>query len=107
MAIHDKPVVHREYAKMEGKPRWGENTPRNSFWMDEILTLFPDARFIHIVRDFAAELPAGAFVEIRYEDLCAAPEKIIRQLCEFIDELFDPRMLGPHETATARRSCGA
>ena len=33
------------------KPRWGEKTPRNSFWVDEISALCPDAQFIHIVRD--------------------------------------------------------
>ncbi len=44
-------ALHRTYAESEGKQRWGEKTPRNAFWMDEIKTLFPDARFIHIVRD--------------------------------------------------------
>ncbi len=44
-------ALHREYAKTGGKTRWGEKTPRNSFWMDEIRALFPDAQFIHIVRD--------------------------------------------------------
>ena len=42
---------HRLYAKSEGKARWGEKTPRNGFWMDEIRALFPDVQFIHIVRD--------------------------------------------------------
>ena len=129
-------ALHREYAKAEGKPRWGEKTPRNSFWMDEIRTLFPDAQFVHIVRDgrdqaidisdsllwpysvysgaylwqryvlsvrdLAAGLPAGAFIEIRYEDLCAEPEPVIRKLCEFIGEPFDPRTLAPHDTPSAR-----
>lgn len=44
-------ALHRAYAKTEGKTRWGEKTPRNGFWMDEIRALFPDAQFIHIVRD--------------------------------------------------------
>lgn len=129
-------ALHRQYAKTEGKPRWGEKTPRNSFWMDDIRALFPDAQFIHIVRDgrdqaidisdsllwpysvysgaslwqryvlsvrdFAGELPTGAFREIRYEDLCAAPEPTIRKLCEFIGESFDQRMLAPHDTPSAR-----
>jgi len=108
-------ALHREYAKRAGKPRWGEKTPRNSFWMDEIRVLFPAAQFVHIVRDgrdqaidisdsllwpysvysgaslwqryvlavrdFAAELPHGTLLEVRYEDLCAAPEATIRKLC--------------------------
>ena len=104
--------------------------------MDEIRTLFPDAQFIHIVRDgrdqaidisdsmlwpysvysgaylwqryvlsvrdFARELPADAYLEIRYEDLCAAPEPTVRKLCEFIGEPFEQRMLSPHDTPSAR-----
>jgi len=129
-------ALHREYAKSEGKKRWGEKTPRNSFWMDDIRALFPDAQFIHIVRDgrdqaidisdsmlwpysvysgaylwqryvlavrdFARELPANAFLEIRYEDLCAAPEPAVRKLCEFIGVPFAAAMLAPHETRSAR-----
>lgn len=133
-------AVHAAYAKGEGKARWGEKTPRNSFWMDEIFALFPDAQFIHIVRDgrdqaidisdsvlwpysvysgaalwqryvsavrdSAERLPAGAFLEIRYEDLCAAPEPAIHRVCEFLGEAFDPRMLAPHETRSARTWSG-
>lgn len=129
-------ALHRAYARPGGKLRWGEKTPRNAFWMDEIHALFPEAQFIHIVRDgrdqaidisdsvlwpnsvysgaclwqryvtaigdSAARLPAGAFIEIRYEDLCAAPEPTVRKLCEFLGEDFDMRMLSPHETRSAR-----
>ncbi len=129
-------ALHLAYARGEGKARWGEKTPRNSFWTDEIRALFPGAQFIHIVRDgrdqaidisdsqlwpysvysgavlwqryvnavrdSAGRLPAGAFLEIRYEDLCAAPEPSLRRLCEFLGEDFDPRMLAPHETRSAR-----
>jgi len=44
-------ALHTAYAKPGHKRRWGEKTPRNAFWIDEIHALFPDARFIHIVRD--------------------------------------------------------
>ncbi len=44
-------ALHLAYAKPGNKQRWGEKTPRNAFWIDEIHALFPDARFIHIVRD--------------------------------------------------------
>jgi hypothetical protein len=129
-------AVHVAYAQGEGKARWGEKTPRNSFWMEEIFALFPDAQFIHVVRDgrdqaidisdsqlwpysvysgatlwqryvnavreSAERLPSGAFLEIRYEDLCAAPEPGVRRLCEFLGEAYEPRMLAPHETRSAR-----
>ncbi len=44
-------VLHRRYAAESDKPRWGEKSPRNCFWMDEIREGFPDAQFIHIIRD--------------------------------------------------------
>lgn len=130
-------ALHEIYAQAEGKLRWGEKTPRNGFWIDEIRALFPDAQFIHIVRDgrdqaidisdsvlwpnsvysganlwqryvtairdAAARLPADAWHEIRYEDLCAAPEAAARGLCAYLGEDFDPRMLAPHETRSAQR----
>jgi hypothetical protein len=129
-------ALHEAYAQSAGKQRWGEKTPRNCFWMDEIRALFPDARFIHIVRDgrdqaidisdsilwpysvysgaslwqryvtavceSAKRLPESAFIEARYEDLCAAPEKTIRRLCAFLEEEFHSAMLAPHETRSAR-----
>ncbi len=129
-------ALHRAYAQSEGKQRWGEKTPRNSFWMDEIRALFPAAQFIHIVRDgrdqaidisdsvlwpdavysganlwqryvqavrgYAEQLPADAFMEIRYEDLCAAPEMAIHRLCDFLGVEFEPHMLASHESRSAR-----
>ncbi len=44
-------ALHRHYAERTGKERWGEKSPRNSFWMEEIKGDFPDAQFVHIVRD--------------------------------------------------------
>ena len=39
------------YADTEGKPRWGEKTPINLFYCDVLYQMFPDAKFIHLVRD--------------------------------------------------------
>jgi Sulfotransferase family len=39
------------YAEHAEKPRWGEKTPYNIFFVDEIVADFPDAMFLHIVRD--------------------------------------------------------
>jgi hypothetical protein len=44
-------AVHEIWGARRGKSRWGEKTPRNSFWMAEILECFPDSQFIHILRD--------------------------------------------------------
>ncbi len=34
-----------------GKPRWGDKSPQNVLHLDRILHHFPDARFIHMIRD--------------------------------------------------------
>jgi hypothetical protein len=130
-------ALHEAYAALANKKRWGEKTPRNAFWIDEIRQNFPNAQIIHIVRDgrdmaidisdsmllpysvyaganvwqryvraireSASRLPASAFAEIRYEDLCANPEAVIRRLCEFIGEDFDVNMLSPNRTKAAQQ----
>jgi len=37
--------------RRSGKPRWAEKTPHNVTVMVELGTIFPDARFLHVVRD--------------------------------------------------------
>jgi len=45
-------AMHERYAKEAGnKPRWGEKTPHNLFFVKEILEDFPNAQFIFITRD--------------------------------------------------------
>jgi Sulfotransferase family len=39
------------FLRRSGKPRWAEKTPHNVTVMLELGTIFPDARFLHIVRD--------------------------------------------------------
>jgi len=39
------------YAENHGKTRWGDKTPNNMFHLQEIKSFFPDAKFIHIIRD--------------------------------------------------------
>ncbi len=34
-----------------GKPRWAEKTPHNILFMVPLGEIFPDARFLHVVRD--------------------------------------------------------
>ncbi|MFA5495323.1 MAG: sulfotransferase [Porticoccaceae bacterium] len=40
-----------KYAEHVGKPRWGEKTPYNLFFVGEILEDFPNAQFVFITRD--------------------------------------------------------
>lgn len=44
-------ALHRIYADIHAKNRWGEKSPRDSYWIDEIRHDFSEAQFIHIVRD--------------------------------------------------------
>lgn len=39
------------YAEQQGKPRWGDKTTVHVLYMNEIRSLFPEAKFIHLVRD--------------------------------------------------------
>lgn len=39
------------WARHHGKVRWGEKTPGNLFYVDHLLKMFPEAQFIHLVRD--------------------------------------------------------
>jgi len=45
-------AMHERFARVAGnKPRWGEKTPHNLFFVKEILEDFPNAQFIFITRD--------------------------------------------------------
>jgi len=48
-----------------------------------------------------ARLPAGSFCQVRYEDLVASPEPLLRRLCDFLGETYDPAMSEPNRLATA------
>lgn len=39
------------YAGRQGKPRWGDKTPENVRHLDLLARLFPDAVFVHVIRD--------------------------------------------------------
>ena len=45
-------AMHQRYAKESGsKPRWGQKTPNNLYFVPQILDNFPNAQFIFITRD--------------------------------------------------------
>lgn len=44
-------VVYRWYMTKEGKSRWGDKTPNYIEIAPAIATMFPDAKFIHLIRD--------------------------------------------------------
>ena len=106
--------------------RWGDKTPLNVNCMDAIMKVFPQARFVHPVRDgvdvahswselskYRGEIERAArrwkdavttargfaerhpnrIHEVRYESLCRAPEKILREVCQFIDLSYESDMI--------------
>lgn len=51
------------YAERTGKVRWGDKRPRYAMWIGTVFALFPDARFVNVVRDprgaVASQIPMG------------------------------------------------
>lgn len=39
------------WAESQGASRWGEKTPLNLFYADVLIDMFPEAQFIHVIRD--------------------------------------------------------
>jgi hypothetical protein len=44
-------AVFSAYAASRGKPRWGDKTPGYVTHLPQLRALFPDAKFVHVVRD--------------------------------------------------------
>jgi Sulfotransferase family len=44
-------ALHAAWARREGKPWWGDKTPGNIRHLDWLAAMFPEARFVHILRD--------------------------------------------------------
>ncbi len=44
-------LIFELYAMKEGKQRWGDKTPQHALHLNEIQNMFPEAKFIHLVRD--------------------------------------------------------
>lgn len=44
-------AMFEKFSLYTGKPRWGEKTPHNLFYVEEILEDFPNAQFIYLTRD--------------------------------------------------------
>ena len=54
-------------------------------------------------RDAGARLDGRLYLEVRYEDLVAAPEKACRRVCAFLEVPFDDAMLRFHEGRTRHK----
>ncbi len=128
-------AVFDAYAARRGKPRWGDKTPMYMRHLGLLDHLFPDAQYVHLIRDgrdaalafldmpervvtktwahprdaagFACEwrvevadardlgrrVGTSRYFEVRYEDLVAEPERVVRSICEFASLPYEPAML--------------
>jgi hypothetical protein len=124
--------VYELYARQHGKARAGDKTPNYVLQIPLLAELFPEARFVHIVRDGRdvalsvtnidewgpKRIPGGArywvqhvgagraaghalgasrYLEVRYEDLVADAEPVLRAVCGFFDLDYEPGMLAYYE----------
>jgi hypothetical protein len=87
--------VFQAYAAHQGKSTWGDKTPMYMQYLPLIDKLFPDARYVHIVRDgrdaalsFLA-MPAGVVTET-----WAHPRSIGGAACQWRTEVLAAQALG-------------
>jgi hypothetical protein len=119
--------IQADYMRSRGKVRWVEKSPVYTLHLDLIEQMYPDAQYIHLVRDardvvastkdrwgwraalgtalrkwrkyvttareFGERVGTGRYLELRYEDLVAEPEKKAREVLEFLGEPWDPAVL--------------
>ncbi|MBA2726200.1 MAG: sulfotransferase [Actinobacteria bacterium] len=64
-------AAHRAYARSRGKSIWGDKTPRYIEHISFLANLFPDSRFIHLVRD-------GRNVALSYAHVDFGPKNVAR-----------------------------
>src|ERR1700712_1531254 len=130
-------VIIETYAKATNKPRWGEKTPHNLYYVPEILADFPDAKIVHLIRDgrdvaveqirsafgprnaytaakvwrrthetaatLRKKLSPAVWLDVPYEKLVSEPERVLREVSEFLGESYDPATLDFHRGDIARR----
>jgi hypothetical protein len=57
---------------------------------------------LRAARGFGSDLGPARYFELRYEDLVADPEGLLRAVCAFLDLPFEPAMLEYHRDVQAR-----
>jgi hypothetical protein len=75
---------------------------RSIEWMSgNLLKLILDWRWKTTIAHKVGVVLNDDFLEIRYEDLVRNPELMLRRICRFIDEEYEPAMLNYSSTANA------
>lgn len=68
-------AIYAAHARRERKSRWGDKTPRNTFDLPHLITAFPDAQFLHIVRDGRDVYRSWATVDWAGYDVATAAKR--------------------------------
>lgn len=68
-------AFYRRYAAARGKERWGDKSPHYAHHLPEIAAAFPEARFVHLIRD-------GRDVAVSLRPLWFAPGQDMTSLAE-------------------------
>jgi Sulfotransferase family len=95
-------AIFEAYAERAGKPRWGDKTPLYMRHLALLERLFPDAQYVHLVRDGRdaalsfLEMPEGTFTRT-----WAHPATPAQFACLWAKEVSDARALG-RRVGTAR-----
>jgi hypothetical protein len=88
-------AIFETYAAKAGKPRWGDKTPMYMRHLGLLERLFPDAQYVHLVRDGRdaalsfLEMPAGT-----YTRTWAHPTTPAQFACLWSKEVSNARALG-------------
>jgi hypothetical protein len=69
------------------------------FYMDIYYAARIWKQHIRKARASAARLGADRYYELRYEQLAANPEALLREICDFLGEAYVPAMVEPHREA--------
>jgi hypothetical protein len=125
-------AIYALYADEQGKPRYGDKTPWYVHHISFLKRMFPEARFLHVVRDgrdvilsqrkeavtgamvWRGAIRAGqrasrllgpeSYMDVRYEELVPSPEKTLRSVCRFVSIPFRSEMLEYHLRADEIRA---
>jgi hypothetical protein len=73
-------AAYRAYAQSRDKGRWGDKTPRYVQHIPFLASLFPNSRFVHIIRD-------GRNVALSYADVPFGPKTVARAAALWADRV--------------------
>lgn len=69
------------------------------FYVDLCYASLSWSRRVKRARCDGAELGPDCYFELKYEELTAAPDKTLKNLCNYLGETFVPEMLTPYQVA--------